>query len=193
MSSVAQHRERMISKVMWVLFGSSFCTFSNFYQLDSHNKTRVAFANLRYNTYKNWIENRTFPKLVMIIGSACLLISKLKHMSSQLCSLLSGVVVDIWRRNQISFTHVCFVMFACWSSLHHVSIRYRGPIKTTSHSRPIYLIRLSRVQFSLRKTNGYGIERGLRVSQGRPQPLVMAWGKVDWVLNSHFFQQAHVS
>ena len=42
---------------MWVLFGSFFM-FSNFYQLDVHNKkTHVGLANQRWNTYKNRIEN----------------------------------------------------------------------------------------------------------------------------------------
>ena len=33
--------------------------FSNFYQLDLHNKTRVALANLQWNICKNQIENQT--------------------------------------------------------------------------------------------------------------------------------------
>jgi hypothetical protein len=40
----------------------------------SHNKARVAFANLQCNIYKNWIENWTFCDLVMVSESACLLI-----------------------------------------------------------------------------------------------------------------------
>jgi len=40
----------------------------------SHNKARVAFANLQCNIYKNWIENWTFRDLVIVSESACLLI-----------------------------------------------------------------------------------------------------------------------
>ena len=42
--------------------------FSNFYRLDLHNKkTHVTLANLRWNIYKNWIENQTSLDLVMVI------------------------------------------------------------------------------------------------------------------------------
>ena len=37
-----------------------FPMFSNFYRLDLLKKTRVALANLRWNTCKNRIENRTY-------------------------------------------------------------------------------------------------------------------------------------
>ena len=52
----------------------SFFTFFNFYQLDVHIKTHVAFANLRRNIFKNRIENRISCDLVTVIESACLLI-----------------------------------------------------------------------------------------------------------------------
>ena len=50
-----------------------FFTFFNFYQLDVHIKTHVAFANLRRNIFKNRIENRISCDLVTVIESACLL------------------------------------------------------------------------------------------------------------------------
>ena len=59
---------------MWVLFGP-FVMFFNFYEVDLHNKTRVALANLQWNLYQKQIENWTSHDLVMVIGSACLLIS----------------------------------------------------------------------------------------------------------------------
>ena len=43
--------------------------------LDSHNKTRVALANLQGNICNHRVDNHNFPALVMVIGSACLLIS----------------------------------------------------------------------------------------------------------------------
>ena len=44
--------------------------------LDSNSKTFVALANLEGNVNKNWIGNWTSHNLlVMVIGSACLLIS----------------------------------------------------------------------------------------------------------------------
>ena len=59
---------------MWVLFGSFFM-FSNFYQLDLHNETRVAITNLQWNARNNRIENRPYLDVVMVIESSCLLIS----------------------------------------------------------------------------------------------------------------------
>ena len=59
---------------MCMLFGSFFM-FSNFYQLYLHNITRVALANLPCTLCKTQIENRISLDLVMVIGSACLLIS----------------------------------------------------------------------------------------------------------------------
>ena len=47
--------------------------FSNFYQLDLNNKTHVALVNIRWNICR--IETQISPNLVMIMGSACLLIS----------------------------------------------------------------------------------------------------------------------
>ena len=44
---------------------------SNFYRLDSHNKTGVALANLHWNMCWNWTENQTSLDLIMIIGSSC--------------------------------------------------------------------------------------------------------------------------
>ena len=44
--NVVSQMEAKFTKGMWVLFGSFFM-FSNFYQLDLHNKTCIAVANLR--------------------------------------------------------------------------------------------------------------------------------------------------
>ena len=73
---------------MWVLFGSFF-KFSNFYKLDSHNNICVAPTNLRWNIFKNRIENRSSPYLVMVIGSACLLIFLIGYIVLQ-------IVFTIW-------------------------------------------------------------------------------------------------
>ena len=73
---------------MWVLFGSFFM-FSNFYELDSHNNICVAPTNLRWNICKNRIENRSSPYLVMVIGSACLLIFLIGYIVLQ-------IVFTIW-------------------------------------------------------------------------------------------------
>jgi hypothetical protein len=48
------------------------------------------------------------------------------------------VVTNIWRYNPISSKHVS-LMFALWSSPHHIPIRSRGLIKKSTHLRPIYL------------------------------------------------------
>jgi hypothetical protein len=55
--------------------GCSFLTFWSFFHiLDLHNKTHVALASLRSNIYKDRIEKRTSPNLViMAIVSAHLL------------------------------------------------------------------------------------------------------------------------
>ena len=56
-----------------MLFGI-FLMFSSFYQLDIHNKTRVALANLQWNIYTSRIENHIYLDLVIVIKSACLAI-----------------------------------------------------------------------------------------------------------------------
>ena len=61
--------------VRYVGFIQFFFKFSNFYQLDLHNKTCVALANLRWSIIKNCIETWTSPHLVKVIKSACLLAS----------------------------------------------------------------------------------------------------------------------
>ena len=48
---------------MWVLFGSFF-TFSNSSWLDSHNKTRVALENLRWNICRNRIEDQIYFEML---------------------------------------------------------------------------------------------------------------------------------
>lgn len=66
-----------------------FFVFSNFYSLNSHNKTRVASTNLQRNICRNRIESRTSFDLVMVIEvHVCWFLSWM-HKSSQLCSLLS--------------------------------------------------------------------------------------------------------
>jgi hypothetical protein len=49
--------------------------FSTVYGLELHNEKCVALANLRLNICKNRIENRICFDLVMMIKSACLLVS----------------------------------------------------------------------------------------------------------------------
>ena len=90
---------------MWVLFGL-FLMFFNFYGLDSHNKSCVALATLRCNICKNRNENRTSLKWVMIIGSACLLISSLNTWILSIVVIIEcRVVIDIWRRSPMSSEH----------------------------------------------------------------------------------------
>ena len=62
---------------MWALSGSFFM-LSNFYRLDLLHPTRVALPDLQWNICKNRINNRTSPASLMVIGSACLLVSKLE-------------------------------------------------------------------------------------------------------------------
>ena len=58
--------------VIWFLFHVHQLLPIRFTQ---QNETSVAFANLRRNICKKRIGNRTSHALVMVIGSACLLIS----------------------------------------------------------------------------------------------------------------------
>ena len=76
---------------VWVLFGL-FSMFSNFYHLDSQNKTCVALKNLWWSiSSKKWIKIHCSPNSVMVIGSPWLLISfNWIHRSSQMCPLLSA-------------------------------------------------------------------------------------------------------
>ena len=77
------------SSNVWMLFGLFFM-FSNFYWFTLHNQTCVALANLRWSMTKDWIENQTSLNLVMVIGSAYLLIPKAVYIkSSQTCLMLS--------------------------------------------------------------------------------------------------------
>ena len=74
------HGESMASSLCSKVCGCyliPFFMFSNFYQLELHNKAHVALANLQWIMCKNRIENRTSLALVMVIGSACLLFSQL--------------------------------------------------------------------------------------------------------------------
>ena len=57
--------------------GNIWVSFFMFYRIDLHSKTHAAWLNRWWNIRKNRIEYRTSPDLVMVIGSACLLISKL--------------------------------------------------------------------------------------------------------------------
>ena len=56
-----------------MLFGL-FSMFSNFYRLDLNNKIHVAFSKFMMELLQNQIENWTSLDLVMVIGSACLLV-----------------------------------------------------------------------------------------------------------------------
>ena len=56
-----------------MLFGL-FSMFSNFYRLDLYNKIHVAFSKFMMELLQNQIENWTSLDLVMVIGSACLLV-----------------------------------------------------------------------------------------------------------------------
>jgi hypothetical protein len=60
--------------IKWVLLGSIFM-FSNFYRVSSHYETCGALANFMQRSINtNWIENRTMLVLIIIIGSAHLLL-----------------------------------------------------------------------------------------------------------------------
>ena len=47
---------------------------SGIYQFDLHNKTCGALVNLQWIINRNQIQNRASLALVMVIGSACLLV-----------------------------------------------------------------------------------------------------------------------
>ena len=72
----------------------------------------VVFANLRWNICcKKRIENWTYPDLVMVIGSACLLIFFTRYIGPNwfgrtYVSSDCRVVINIWRYSPISFEHV---------------------------------------------------------------------------------------
>lgn len=67
--------QQVVVKSLSVLFGS-FLMFSTSMIKLTH-KTCVSLVILQWSIIKNRIENRTSPYFVMIIGSACLLISYL--------------------------------------------------------------------------------------------------------------------
>jgi len=56
MTELASSTLRYVDVIWFVFF-----MFSNFYQLDSHNKTCIALANLRWNICKNLIGIWTSP------------------------------------------------------------------------------------------------------------------------------------
>ena len=47
-------------------------------------------------------------------------------------------IINVWKCIPIFIKHV-FIMFALWSTPNPITIKYKGPIKKTSHWRPIYL------------------------------------------------------
>ena len=57
--------------------------FSNFYQVDLHNKICVALATLRWSTDKIWLKNQTSPDVVVVMEGACLL--ALSPLGQSLC------------------------------------------------------------------------------------------------------------
>ena len=63
----------VVNSVRFVVLRGFFFTFSNFHQLDLHNKLALQSTNLQRNISKNW----TSLDLVMFIRNACLLISQL--------------------------------------------------------------------------------------------------------------------
>ena len=65
----------MIILVRYVGVTWTASMFSNVYQLDSHNGSCFALANLRRNICKSRIGDLTFSDLVMVSRSACLSIS----------------------------------------------------------------------------------------------------------------------
>ena len=74
----------------------------------------VALAILWWNICKYRIENWTSLALVMIIGSACLLLCELH---TEVLPIVFGiecrVVINIWRRSLISFKHVSLRCLLC--------------------------------------------------------------------------------
>ena len=99
---------------MWVWFGLIFM-FSNFYRLDLHNKTCVAWANPQWNICKNRIENRTSPYVVMGTRGACFLIFELDTQVLPIVFIIEcRVLINIWRCSPISIKHV-----SLWYLLFH--------------------------------------------------------------------------
>ena len=77
--------------------------FSNLYQLDLHNKTRVALAHLD-KTSANLDWNHVSPHILRFIGSACLLISWMD-------TLILTIVFTIECREVINITWHCPISF----------------------------------------------------------------------------------
>ena len=97
---------------MRVLCGLFFM-FSKFYQLDVHNKTCVASANLiRWNIHKNWKGDWTFLDLNMVIGSACFVDFWIGYIGPPNC-VHCWAVINIWRRSLISFKPVSLWCLFC--------------------------------------------------------------------------------
>ena len=95
--------------VVWFVF-----MFSNVYQVDLHNEAYVVLAMYNESSTKTGlrIEDWTSLDLVMVITSACLLVSKLDtHLLSISFIIEHRAVVNIWRCNPISFNHVCLWCF----------------------------------------------------------------------------------
>ena len=87
--------------------------FSYFNQLDVHIKMCCAWANLRWITRHNRIENQTSFGLVTIIGSACLLIFIYWKITEVLpfvfWTIEYGLVEEIWRCRPIAFKDDVFL------------------------------------------------------------------------------------
>ena len=75
-----------------------------------HNGNCVTSADVQWGITKSWIDNWTSLELVMVIWSACLLISWLNTyailQTTGMLNVECGVVNKIWQRSPISFKHV---------------------------------------------------------------------------------------
>ena len=103
---------------------------SNFYQLDSQNKTWVTLSNLRWRINKNQVAVWTSLHLAMDSGSACLLISYMnRYVLPNVLSIQHGQANKIWRHSPIFVLCVVFIVFAHWSSPRHTPIKYICRVK----------------------------------------------------------------
>ena len=96
---------------IWFVF-----TFSDFCLLDLYNVTRIALAKSWWSITETGLKIKSFPSLIMVIGSVCLLISWLnREVLSIVLTVECGVDNMIWRHNPISFEHVSICCLFIWS------------------------------------------------------------------------------
>ena len=113
---------------VWVLY-RLFCIFTNFYILDLHNRTCVAFAKLERSINKHRIHNRTSHDSVMIVKSVRLLNLQLNTWGFPKLCLLSSVEYVIPFKDVVqSLLNIC-LYDANSSILIEPRTNHKGPLK----------------------------------------------------------------